>query len=195
MGRKPQTGWTGIGIKLSCSFCHPMPPRAIQTNISITHWNSRSILATYLEPNAISAIKQLPSCELYNILLIRSLLSFNIIRFPIFLFGSNSNIKTFQPRDFWCFLHLLWHCRKNLTLICFWIQTFFCIYQTNFNFPLLEFRNHLWKYALSRPRQSLKNQWINKPLRAYVTKDFEILVRFAQAVCLIVAFRTFLKRF
>ena len=35
-GRKPQPGWTGIGIKLSCSFYRPMPLRAIQTNISIT---------------------------------------------------------------------------------------------------------------------------------------------------------------
>ena len=36
MGKRLPPGWTGIGIKLSCSFCRPMPRRAIRTNISTT---------------------------------------------------------------------------------------------------------------------------------------------------------------
>ena len=96
MGKRPQPGWTGTRIKSNCSFCRPMPRRAIRTNISITRWSSRSILAIYLGPNTISAIKQLPSCVPYNIALMRSPLSFNITGFPMFWFGSNNNRKMFQ---------------------------------------------------------------------------------------------------
>ena len=35
-GKRPQPGWTGIRIRSNCSFCRPMPRRAIRTNISIT---------------------------------------------------------------------------------------------------------------------------------------------------------------
>ena len=64
----------------------------ILDNIKVHHgkrlrpgWTgSRSILAAYLRPNAISDIKQLLLCDLYNIALIRFPLSFNITRFPMF---------------------------------------------------------------------------------------------------------------
>ena len=83
-GKRPQPGWTGARIKSNCSFCRPMPRRAIRMNISTTRSSSRSILAACLRPNAISAIKQLLLCDPYNIALIRSPLSFNIARFPMF---------------------------------------------------------------------------------------------------------------
>lgn len=61
------------------------------------------LLAAYLRPNVISAIKPPPSCEPYNLLLIRSPLSFCMIRFPVFLFGGNTPPEVgFAPQGRGC---------------------------------------------------------------------------------------------